>query len=215
MSDAAPAPDLVELDLLDRALVRRRGRNVAIAALVVGSALGGLVGLFGGPLGFGITAAIVALPLLLLAFSESRKTSWLSGSRVSVRALGTRVVDLRAAERLDVLVTDMRGMRTVSLLASGPPNGKTVTVALAMYAGTGGRELGIYALRRIADTLAAVGSSHALVLSELIVAQLRAEARGDGAAARPLYRLAELAPQGRMAQRLRSDAVARFVTSLG
>ena len=34
MSDAAAEPERVELDLLDRALVRRRGRNVAIAAVV-------------------------------------------------------------------------------------------------------------------------------------------------------------------------------------
>lgn len=215
MSDAAAEPERVELDLLDRALVRRRGRNVAIAAVVVAAAFGGIVGLFGGPLGFAITAAVVGIPLLLLAWSESRKTTWLTGSRVSVRAVGTRVVDLCAADRLDVLVTDLRGMRTVSLLAGGPPHGKTVTVALAMYAGTGGRELGVYPLRRIADTLASVGSSHALVLSELIVAQLRAEARGDGAAARPLYRLASLAPQGRMAQKLHPEGVARFVTGLG
>ena len=52
------------------------------------------------------------------------------------------------------------------------------------------------------------------MLSELLVAQLRSEARGDGAANRPLYRLASMAPQGRMAQKLHPDAVARFVTTL-
>ncbi|MBK0867160.1 MAG: hypothetical protein IJH84_11165 [Saccharopolyspora sp.] len=213
MSEAAAA-DHVELDLLDRATIRKRTRNVCIAALVVAAAFGGIVGLLAGPAGFGIAVVVVAVPLLLLAFSESRKTAWMSGSRVSMRAIGTRVVDLHAAKRLDVVVTDMRGMRTVSLLASGPPNDKAITVALAMYAGTGGRELGVYALRRIADTLAAIGEAHALVLSELLVAQLRSEARGDGAANRPLYRLASMAPQGRMAQKLHPDAVARFVTTL-
>jgi hypothetical protein len=204
----------VDLDLLDRATIRKRARNVGIAALVVGAALGGVIGLFAGPTGFFVTVAIVAVPLVLLAYSESRKTSWLQGSEVSVRALGTRTVELRTADKLDVLVTDARGVRTVSLLVNGPPKGKTVSIALAMYAGTGGRELGVYALRRLADTLAGTGDTRALVLSELVVAQLRAEARGDGAADRPLYRLASLASQGRVAQKLRPDDVARFVTAL-
>lgn len=205
----------VKLDLLDPASLRKRARNVAIAALLVGAALGGVVGLFAGPEGFVITAAIVAVPLLLLAYSETRRTTWLRGTEVGVRAFGTRTVDLASADRRDVLITDMRGMRTVSLLVSGPPKGKTITVALAMYAGTGGRELGVYELRRLADTLASTGEPQALVLSELVVAQLRSEARGDAAAERPLYRLASLAPQGRMAQKLREQDVARFVAALG
>ena len=46
------------------------------------------------------------------------------------------------------------------------------------------------------------------------MAQLRSEAKGEPAAERPLYRLAALAPSGRLAQRLRTDAVTRFVASL-
>lgn len=215
MTEPADAPvETVELDLLDRATVRKRARNVVIAALVVAAAFGGVVGLVAGPVGFAVGAAVVAVPLLLLALGESRKTTWLRGGEVSVRALGTRTVDLRTADRLDLVITDVRGMRTVSLLVGGPPKGKAVSVALAMYAGTGGRELGVLALRRIADALASIGDTHALVLSELVVAQLKSEARGDGAAARPLYRLASLAPQGRMAQKLNPQAVAGFVTTL-
>ncbi|MCX2732336.1 hypothetical protein OOZ19_19020 [Saccharopolyspora sp. NFXS83] len=215
MTEPAGKPvETVDLDLLDQATVRKRARNVVIAALIVAAAFGGIVGLVAGPLGFAVGAAAVGMPLLLLAYGESRKTSWLTGSEVSVRALGTRMVDLRTADRLDVVITDVRGMRTVGLLVAGPPKGKAVTISLAMYAGTGGRELGVLALRRIADALASVGSTHALVLSELVVAQLRAEARGDGAAARPLYRLASAAPQGRMAQKLHPQAVAGFVTTL-
>ncbi|MFR9731898.1 hypothetical protein ACL03H_21930 [Saccharopolyspora sp. MS10] len=210
-----PSGERVGLDLLDRASVRKRARNVMIAGLVLGAAFGGVVGLVAGPVGFAVGIAVVAVPLLLLAWSEARKTTWLSDGRVSVRALGTRVVDLRTADRLDVVITDLRGMRTVSLLVGGPPQGKAISVALAMYAGTGGRELEVLALRRIADALAAVGSGHALVLSELVVAQLRSEARGDPAAARPLYQLASAAPQGRVAQKLHPRAVATFVTSLG
>ena len=217
MTSGRPAnsSEVVPLDLLDRATLRRRARNVGIAALVVAAALGGLVGLFAGPTGFFVTAAIVALPLLLLAYGESRKTYWLDGSEVATRAFGTRTVDLHNATLLDVLVTDVRGSRTVSLLVSGPPKGKTLNVALATYAGTGGRELGVLSLRRLADALASTGDPRALVLSELVVAQLRAEARGDAAADRPLYRLASMAPQGRLAQKLNSGDVARFVAALG
>lgn len=207
--------ETIPLDLLDRKTIRTRARNVAIAALIVAAALGGIVSLFSGPTGFAITAAIVGIPLLLLAFAESRKTIALRGSELVARAVGARVVDVKAAERFDLFVTDLRGARTINLLIGGPPKGKAISVSLALYAGTGGRELGILALRRLADALAGSADTRALVLSQLIVAQLRAEARGDAAPDRPLYRLASVAPPGRMAQRLHPDAVAKFVAALG
>jgi hypothetical protein len=52
------------------------------------------------------------------------------------------------------------------------------------------------------------------VFSQLLVAQLRAEAKGEAAADRPLYRLASLAPGGRLAQRLKPEAITRFVATL-
>lgn len=211
MTDAERLP----LDLLPAAVVRRRARFVAIAALVVGAGFGGMIGLFGGRVAGLITAVIVALPVLLLAFSESRRRVSLVASHIEVRALGSRRVDLRRADKLDVLVTDTRGVRTVGLLVSGPPKGKTINVALASYTGTGGRELGVLQLRRIADLLAGAGDARGLVFSELLIAQLRSEARGDGAGDRPLHRLAALAQEGRLAQKLNGDAVSRFVALLG
>jgi hypothetical protein len=205
--------DRIRLDLLDVATLRRRALMVGAGALVVATAIGGLVGLLGGRLAGLLAAVVVGLPLLLLAWSETRRQSWLAGSEVSVRAFGTRVVDLHQADRLDLLVTDMRGSRTVGLLA-GSPRGRTVNVALAMYAGAGGRALGILPLRRLADALAGTGDARGLVLSELLVAELRAEARGEELGHRPLYRLASLAPAGRLAQRLHPDAVSRFVATL-
>lgn len=208
MADA----EAVSLDLLDRRTVRVRARNVAIAALLVGAALGGIVGLFAGPVGFGVTAAAVTIPLLLLAVTEARKSVELRGERVVARALGTRAVDVRTATRLELFVTDLRGTRTINVLVGG--RGKAISVSLAMYAGTGGRELGIYGLRRLADALAGNPDTRALVLSQLIVAQLRAEARGEPAPNRPLYQLGSQAPQGGVAKRLNSEAVARFVATL-
>lgn len=208
------AVEPVELDLLDARIRKTRARNVVITAVVLALAAGGVVGLFAGPLGFAIAAVVVASPLLLLAVGEKRKTTRLSGTEISVRTLGSKRVELKEATQLDVFVTDMRGVRTVNLLVAGPPSGKAIAVALAMYAGTGGRELGVLELRRLADALASTGSTQALVLSELLVAQLRAEARGDAAADRPLHQLAASAPEGRMAQKLRPDAVASFVAAL-
>ncbi|GDY28813.1 hypothetical protein [Gandjariella thermophila] len=216
MSGAAPGEpdDRVPLDLLDAATLHRRARLVGAGGLIVAAAFGGLVGLLGGRVAGVLAAAVVAVPLLLLAWGEARRRSWLAGSVVTVRAFGSRVVDLHQADRLDLLVTDMRGSRTVGLLAGGPPRGKTVNVALAMYAGSGGRALGILPLRRLADALAGTGDARGLVLSELLVAELRAEARGESLGDRPLYRLASLAPAGRLAQRLHPDAVSRFVATL-
>lgn len=212
MSEESGAVERVSLDLLDNATVRRRARLVGIGGLIVAAALGGVVGLLGGRWAGLVTAAVVLVPLVLLAWSEARRRIWLQGSVVSVRAFGTRSVDLHRASGLDLLVTDMRGSRTIGMFVQG--GGKAVNVALAVYAGTGGRELGLYPLRRLADALAGAGDARGLVFSELLIAQLRAEAQGLAAAERPLYRLGSLAPGGRLAQKLNPDAVSRFVTTL-
>ena len=204
--------DKLVLDLLDKTTVRKRARTVAMGGIMVALAFGGIVGLIGGRWPGVIAGLIVSVPVILLALSEARRTVWLEGTTVCVRAFGTRKVDLATATDLDLLVTDLRGARTVGLFVRG--NKKAINVALSMYAGTGGRELGIYQLRRLADALAARGDTPGLVFSELLVAQLRAEARGLAAAERPLYRLGSLAPAGRMAQKLHPEAVSKFVTSL-
>lgn len=202
----------IPLDLLDPTAVRKRARTVAIGAVMVAAAFGGLLGLLAGRTAGLVTAAIFALPLLLLAWSEARRRVWLSGHVLSVRAFGTRSVDLHTADQLDLLVTDMRGSRTVGLFVRG--GGKAINLALAIYAGTGGREQGVLALRKLADVLAGRGDARGLVFSELLVAQLRAEARGLAAADRPLYQLGSLAPSGRLAQKLNPDAISRFVSTL-
>lgn len=202
----------LSLDLLDRVTVRKRARMVAIGGLMVALAFGAIVGFIGGRWPGVITFLVVSLPVVLLALSEARRTMWLEGTSVFVRAFGTRTVDLASAQALDLLVTDLRGARTVGLFVRG--GSKAINIALSMYSGVGGRELGIYPLRRLADVLASRGDTPGLVFSELLVAQLRAEARGVVPPERPLYRLGSLAPAGRMAQKLHPDAVSKFVTSL-
>jgi hypothetical protein len=206
--------DVAPLDLLDRAAVRKRARSVAIGAVIVAAALGGVVGLLGGRIAGVLTAVVVGLPLVLLAWGESRRTVWLSGATVAVRAYRTRRVDLREANRIELLITQARGTRTLGLLVAGPPRNKTVNISLASYAGTHGNELDILALRKLANALASSANSSGLVYSELLVAQLRAEARGEGAEGRPLYQVVAAAPGGRLAQRVGQEAIVRFVSGL-
>jgi hypothetical protein len=143
---------------------------------------------------------------------SGRRTLWLDGDLVVSKALGRKSVDLRHADKIELMVTDIRGTRTIGLLITG--GRRSINLALAMYAGTGGRELGILVLRRLADILAGSENTGGLVFSQLLVAQLRAEAKGEAAADRPLYRLASLAPAGKLAQRLRPEAITKFVATL-
>ncbi len=202
----------IPLNLTELASARRRGCFAIGAAVIFGAALGGLVGLFAGQTAALITAGIVIVVLSTVSWVSGRRRLWLEGDRIVAKALGSKSVDLRRASGIELMVTDIRGTRTVGLLVSS--GGKSVNLGLAVYSGTGGRELGILVLRRLADILAGSENASGLVFSQLLVAQLRAEAKGDAAADRPLYRLASLAPTGRVAQRLRPEAISRFVASL-
>jgi hypothetical protein len=206
------SPERLPLSLADETSARRRGCVAVGFALVFGAAIGGIVGLLSNQTAALITAAVVVAVLTLLSWVSNRRTIWLEGDLVVAKAIGRKTVDLRRAERIELLVTDIRGTRTVGMLVGG--GGKTINLSLAIYAGTGGRELGIMVLRRLADILAGSENTTGLVFSQLLVAQLRAEAKGDAAADRPLYRLASLAPSGKLAQRLEPAAITRFVASL-
>jgi hypothetical protein len=56
--------------------------------------------------------------------------------------------------------------------------------------------------------------ANGIVFGELLVAELKSEARGEAVAERPLYRLASAAPSGKLAQRFTMEAVSRFVATL-
>jgi hypothetical protein len=206
----------VELDLLPASIVRRRARGVMLMALVLAAAAGGVVGLFGGRVPGLIAAGVIGLPLLLLALGEARRRTWLENSVVTVRALGSRRVDITRAQRRDLMVSDVRAQRTVSLLLSAQ-RGPTVTVPLAIYTPAGGVELGILGLRRLADALAVVNDTadqEARMLSTLLIAQLRSEARGDSPVERPLRLAAGLAPAGRLVRKVNPGRLAALVSEL-
>lgn len=202
----------IPLDLAELSSARRRGCVSLGVALVFGAALGGIVALFAGQTAALVTAAVVVVLLTLLAWVSGRRKLTLEGDLVVSKAVGRKSVDLVHVDKIELMVTDIRGARTVGLLLTG--GRKSINLALAVYSGAGGRELGILVLRRLADVLARSENTSGLVYSQLLVAQLRAEAKGDAAADRPLYRLATLAPGGRLAQRIKPEAVTRFVASL-
>ncbi|CRK58105.1 hypothetical protein [Alloactinosynnema sp. L-07] len=207
---ATPEPERLPLTLADTS--RRRGCAAAAISVILGAAVGGVVGLIGGRIPGLITAAVVAGVLGLLTWATARRKIWLAGHRVVARTIGSKSVDLHAADRLELIVTDVRGVRTVGLLVA--EKRKTINLSLAVYSGTGGRELGILALRKLADALAGSSNTAGLVFSQLLVAQLRAEARGEAAPDRPLFQLASVAPSGKLAQRLKAEAVTKFVANL-
>ncbi|MGW5054621.1 hypothetical protein [Actinokineospora sp. NPDC004072] len=197
----------------------RRGCATAVVALLgvgVGAIVGLVVGLLGGSaagLTTGlVTAGVLVAIFLLVSWAAGRRRLSLEGTTVVARTIGSKSVDLRHADRIELLVSDVRGMRTISALVG--QGRRTINISLAVYAGTGGRELGILPLRRLADALAASEHSAGLVFSQLLVAQLRAEAQGAPAPDRPLYQLASAAPAGKLAQRLSTEAITRFVAAL-
>jgi hypothetical protein len=204
----------LSLDLVPAKVLRRRALAVAIAVIVLAAAVGGLVGLVAGRLGGLIAAAVIGLPLLYVAFTESRRTSWLRDGVVYVRGPRTRSVDLRRLERIELLIADVRGKRIVMFVVSGGPKGSRVNLAIANYTINAGIELDIVVLRKLADALAGGETAHGLVFAELLVGQLRAIARDVPMGGRPLYRLASLAVSGRLAQRMHPDAITQFVATL-
>ncbi|HVK23358.1 MAG TPA: hypothetical protein VM677_18535, partial [Actinokineospora sp.] len=185
MTGPTPEPARIPLTLAETS--RRRGCAAVAISLTIGAALGGVVGLIGGRVPGLITAAVVAGLLGLLTWATARRSIWLDGHRVVAKTIGSKAVDLHVVDRLELIVTDVRGVRTIGLLMA--EKRKTINLSLAVYSGTGGRELGILALRRLADALAGSSNTAGLVFSQLLVAQLRAEARGEAAPERPLFQL--------------------------
>ncbi|MFE0026991.1 hypothetical protein [Amycolatopsis sp. NPDC059021] len=193
---------------------RRRGCSGIAGVVIFAAAFGGIAGLIGGQVAGLVVAGVIALPLLYLLAYNLRRRIWLEGTVLLVRTWGIRRVDLVTAERLDLVISDVRGTRTVSLLVNAGQRRKVAKVDLALFSGAGGRELGVLQLRRLANALMNNTEANGLVFSELLVAELKAEARGDAVADRPLYRLASAAPSGKYVQRFTMEAVSRFVATL-
>jgi hypothetical protein len=211
----AEEPERLPLYQEDPVLRRRRRRSGLIGVVIFAAAFGGIAGLIGGQIAGLVTAAVVGVPLLYVVIFTARRRLWLEGGTVIVRTWRTRRIDLVHAGRIDLLVTDVRGTRTVGLLINAGQRGRVVKIDLALYSGTGSHgQLGVLQLRRLANAIMNNTEANGIVFAELLVAQLKSEARGAGAADRPLYRLASAAPSGKLAQRFTMEAVSRFVATL-
>ncbi|WP_409492899.1 hypothetical protein [Amycolatopsis sp. cmx-11-12] len=207
-------PERLPLFHDDPKLRRRRGCSGIAGVVIFAAAFGGIAGLIGGEIAGLVVAGVIALPLLYIMLYNLRRRVWLEGDTLIVRTWGLRRIGLTEAERIDLVISDVRGTRTVSLLVNAGKRRKVAKVDLAVYSGAGGRELGILQLRKLANALLNNTEANGLVFSELLVAQLKSEARGDAAAERPLYRLASAAPSGKYIQRFTMEAVSRFVATL-
>ncbi|WP_410667426.1 hypothetical protein [Amycolatopsis sp. cmx-4-68] len=214
MSMAQESPERLALFEEDPRGRRRRGISGLVGVVIVAAAFGGVAGLIGGTVLGLVVALVVALPLVYVMAVSIRRRVWLEGSTLIVRTWGLRRVDLTTATRLDLVIGDVRGSRTVSLLVNAGRRGKVAKVDLAVFSGTGGRELGVLQLRKLANALMNNTEANGLVFGELLIAELKAEARGSAVAERPLYRLASVAPSGKYVQRFTMEAVSRFVATL-
>ncbi|SDC93938.1 hypothetical protein [Rhodococcus tukisamuensis] len=200
--DAAAGP--VSLDLIPASLIAPRLRKVAAVAVGLGVVVGAVVGIFTSLWTGVLVGAIIALPTALSALLTLRRRIWISGNVVHAQsALRSKSVDLSAAATTELQV---RAARVSQLILRVGDGNTVVSVPLALYTEDGGRELEVLGLRSLADALVSSELAPALAMSTVLVAQLRAEARGAGLEERPLYRAVHLAKDaGRVPQTVLTD----------
>lgn len=199
------SPAAVSLDLIPARLLRPRVRKVALAALAVGILAGFLLYLVAPLWAAVLVGVLVAGPPTVGAFAATHRHLRIEGTVVTVSGLlRSRSVDLRQLAGVELLVRV--GSVSQAVLRVNDGNHGLVTVPLALYAGEGGRELEVLALRTLANALAASELAPAAAISSVLVEQLRAEARGAGLAERPLFRAISLARDaGRVPQTTLTD----------
>lgn len=184
----------VELDLIPPELIKPRLRKFAWITVAAGVLVALVLAQFvRWP--FAVVIPLVVLgPALVSLLTGMRRRTTISGSVITARAGGTRVVDLDLADEVTISVRRAR-VTQVSLHVD------RVHVALAVYLGEGGREIPIQALKALADALAHRHPD----LREVLMGQLRAEAIGAGLQQRPLYRAGQFAAGQRRAVTLTDE----------
>ncbi|MVU77826.1 hypothetical protein GPX89_11290 [Nocardia sp. ET3-3] len=185
-SKAGPAGE-VGLDLIAPELLAPALRKLTLAALGVGIGVGLLMALFvHWPIALA-AGLVLGAPTALYAMAVRRRRIAVAGTVIRARTWrGERRIDLAAATAVEILIYPGRISRIVLRVTAGPD---TQIVPLAIYSDSGsGRELHILGLRKLADALASCPLAAALAISDLLIGQLRAEARDANAEERPLYR---------------------------
>lgn len=180
----------VPLDLVPISLIAPRLKRVAVGAVILGSIIGIVVGLFT-DLWLGVAVFVVlAVPTAATALIALRRGITLEGNVVrSTGGLREKHVDVSAAVGAEILVRSGR-VSEVSVKVTTPSD--AVAVPVALYTEDGGRELEILGLRGLADALSRSESVAAVAVASVLIDQLRAEARGAGLLERPLYRAVSL-----------------------
>ncbi|WP_024805528.1 hypothetical protein [Nocardia sp. BMG51109] len=184
-------PQRVGLDLIAPELYAPMLRRLTVIACVVGVVVAVLlVLLVSWPVAV-LAGVMLGAPTALYAIAVQRRRIWLSGSMIEARTLfGARRLDISEAGGAELAVFPGRLSRIVLRVTAGP---SVQVVPLAMYTDAGsGRELHILGLRTLADALASSNLAAALAISDLLVGQLRAEARDAVLDERPLYRAVQL-----------------------
>lgn len=193
VTDASPPdPDQrIGLDLVAPELYGPVLWRLVLVAVALALGIGVLAGLLFGPPAGLVAALVVAVPAVGYVVAVRRRRLSLHGTVVDARTLlGTRSLDIAAVTGVELLVYPGRLSRLVLRLTAGPDR---QVVPLAMYTDTGsGRELHLLGLRRLADALVRSELPAALSVADLLVHQLRAEARDAPLPQRPLYRAVTL-----------------------
>ena len=213
-----PGAERLSLYPEDPALRRGLARTGSLGTLIVAVLAGSIAAVIGGWLIGILVAIVVVFSLLYMVLVNIRRRLWIEKSVVIVRKWRSRRVDLVKAKTLALIITDIRGTRTVGLVATPAGRGRSVTVDLACYSGVDGLvagwELDLLPMRRLADALMNNVEANGMIFAELLVAQLRAEAQGVATSDKPLFRLAFTAPGGRLTRQLSLESVSHFVASL-
>ncbi|GAD84062.1 hypothetical protein FEK33_22285 [Nocardia asteroides NBRC 15531] len=181
------ATEPVGIDLVAPEVFAPMLRRLALAAIGIGAGVGALSALWlSWPYALGL-GLVVAVPTIVYVFAFRRRRMWLSGTEIRAQRLfGEHRIDLAEASGVQLLVFPARLSRIVLKVTAGAD---TQLIPLAMYTDAGsGRELHLLGLRKLADALSASQLAAAVVIAEVLVQQLRAEARDAGLGERPLYR---------------------------
>ncbi|MFC6020239.1 hypothetical protein ACFP2T_29230 [Plantactinospora solaniradicis] len=143
----------------------RRGpvRTIALLGSLVAAALGGLGFALAGPVLAAILAGPVLLATVLMVVFVVRAAAWLDGTRLTVRGLRTRTVDLAAARSVELRHLQRREVGPVpgiDVVAKAPPisalvaQAGGVVVRLRFVSGVA-TELPAEQLRALADAVSA------------------------------------------------------------
>lgn len=177
----------IGLDLVAPEMFAPTLRRLTWAAVGIGVGAGLLSALWltwPGALAVGLA---VALPIIGYTVALRRRRMWLRGTEIHARTLfGTHVLDIAHVVGVELLVYPGRLSRIVLRLTA---DGAVRIVPLAMYTDAGtGKELHVLGLRKLADVLSDTDLAAAVAVADVLVGQLRAEARDAALGERPLYR---------------------------